>query len=62
VNEHRHKILVTLVFVWPHPKDKKIETLPSFTKKQKNSEKGKKNEKMTKKHIRFDLGVIVILQ
>ncbi len=62
MNEHRHKILVTLVFVWPHPKDKKIETLPSFTKKQKNSEKGKKNEKMTKKHIRFDLGVIVILQ
>jgi hypothetical protein len=27
VNEHRQEILVTLVFVWPYPKDKKIETL-----------------------------------
>jgi hypothetical protein len=27
VDEHREEILVTLVFEWPHPKDKNIEAL-----------------------------------
>jgi len=33
VNEHRHKVLVTLVFICPYPKEKKIETFSSFTNK-----------------------------
>jgi hypothetical protein len=39
VNEHRHKIIVTLVFVWPYPKDKKIETVSIIHKQTKKLNK-----------------------
>jgi hypothetical protein len=35
INERRHKILVILVFVWPYPKEKKVETLSIIHKQAK---------------------------
>jgi hypothetical protein len=39
VDEHGQEILVTLAFVWPYPKDKKIETLSIIHKQTKKLNK-----------------------
>jgi hypothetical protein len=45
MDEHRHKILETLVFFMTISQIKKTETLSSFTNKHKKLEQKEKNEK-----------------
>jgi hypothetical protein len=61
MDEHRHKILVFLVFFTTIPQEEKIETPFIIHKQAQNFNKKKKWKKREVENIRFDLGFILIL-